>query len=396
MKTSILFTGSNGFPFGSADIQRQIQLANVLCDKGYQVIVINRRGAHSKMIAQREKISTIGNYNNIIYIYCSLLPYKSRFFLKRNIFKLFGVLSEFFVILYNRIFRNAKFLFNNSIKLNELKFYYYLAKILKMELVYDYVELVSSLGNREKDKLELSKNSFDNQFFKYADKFIVISSYLDNYMQKLGSDLPRIKIPPIINFSYIDGIKPKVNTTPYFLFCGSAAYKDIIFFIIDSFLKSKSIQNGCNLRLVVQGAVDEIKAINKYIKDCNIQDNVLILSNLPYEVLISYYKSARALLIPLNSNLQDQARFPFKICEYVASKRPIVTTNVNLINEYFEDNKTAIIAENYDLNYYAKKLNTLCINPAMSDEIGENAYVMGLKIFNYKSYSTPMNNLLKN
>lgn len=391
----VLFTGSNGFPYGSAVIQRQMQLANSLLESGYKVNVINRRGVHSKLVTNREKILTNGEYFNIRYIHCSIIPYKSKFFIKRNIFKVLGLINEFFIIGYYRLFKNSKFLFNNSISINQLKYYYFLTKVFKMELVYDYVEMVYSLRKRDMKTMELAKNSFDNQFFNYVDKVITISDFLDIHVRKVAPIITRIKIPPIIDFTFFDEVKPKIDAGSFFLFCGSAAYMDIIVFIIKSYHKSKSIQNDYSLKLIINGTVNEINFVRKHIKKSKLQNEVEVLSNLAYSDLISFYKAARALLIPMKDNLQDQARFPFKICEYVASNRPIVTSNVPLINEFFENNKTALIANVDDSDEFANKLNRIIEIPLWANEIGQNAYDMGKHTFNFKTYSKEIDKLLQ-
>ena len=49
------------------------------------------------------------------------------------------------------------------------------------------------------------------------------------------------------------------------------------------------------------------------------------------------YKNATAHLIPLSNSIQDTARFPNKISEYLASAKPIITTDVGEIKHYFKD-----------------------------------------------------------
>ncbi len=392
----VLFSGSNGFPFGSAVIQRQIQLANALVEAGYDVTVINNRGTHSKSITQRENISTIGKHGEVNYVYTSILPYKSDNFIVRNFFKLLGIVGEFFTIIYYVFFKKVKCIFNGSVDLSKLKYYFYISKTLRIKLIYDYVEMVSSINNRDIKNLELTENNFDNQFYKYIHKLIVISSFLDNYVQKVASDTLRIKIPPIIDFSYFDKIQPQNGTTPFFLFCGSAAYLDVIKFIIESYHKSNAIQEGYRLKLILNGKNDEMSLIHNYIKDKELQNGVEIVSNLSYSDLVSFYKSANALLIPIKNNLQDQARFPFKICEYVASKRPIITSDSGVIKEFFTDNVDAFIAETDNLDAFISKLNLVIKEPDLAEKVGTKGYMLGTDVFNYKTYAEDLTMLIQN
>lgn len=394
-RKGIIFTGSKGFPFGSAVIQRQIQLANSLKHAGYNVIVVNQRGAHTKEVAKREHIKVKGNYKGIQYLYSSFKTYKPSNFIIRNFFKTLGKIIEPIQITYLRLFKGYKFLFNNSIGLRELKYYSKLSNLLGMELVYDYVEMVDSLGKREVDQKDIESN-FDDKFFYSVDKLLVISSFLENYLNNSKANkIPRVKIPPIIDFSLIDSIKPVKSKHQFFLYCGSIVYKDVIEFIISSYEKSKSSKNGVTLKLIINGSSDEISSLKNDIASKGLTDSVEILNSLSYEELLSNYKSALSLLIPLKNNLQDQARFPFKICEYVASKRPIITSDVPLINELFEDRNTAFIAKIDDKESFALKMDEVLSNQSLADSVGLNSYGLGKEYFNYKSYSSKLNELLE-
>ncbi len=391
----ILFTGSNGFPFGSAVVQRQIQLANILLDLDYKVTVINNRGIHSQSIVKRENISSIGGHHGIEYVYTSILPYRSNKFAIRNFFKLFGKFGEFFSIFYYVFFKKAKYMFNNSVDLNQLKYYSFICRTFKIELIYDYVEMVSSINNRNLNNYKLKKKDFDNVFYNYVDKLIIISNFLENHINKVSPNTSKINIPPIIDFAYYDGIKPKENVDSFSLFCGSANYMDLVKFIIDAYNKSNHREYNYSLKLVINGDENQLRVIDDYIIDKELQDDIEVLSNLAYEDLVQLYKSAKALLIPIKDTLQDHARFPFKICEYTASKNPIITSDSGALKEFFTDNKNAFIAKTDDLDDFTAKLNLVSKDESYARKVGNNGYELGKSTFNYKSYKDELSRLLK-
>ena len=367
-------------------IQRQVQISKLALDCGLGVVVINRWGVYSKEIAKREKISVIDNFQGIDYMYSSLIPYRSTNFIVRNLAKLLGYIFEFFLIIYYVIFKNAKYIFCNTIDLRDLNYYSHLSKVLRVELIYDYVEFIDSIGVRNKENQVIVKPSFDDQIPNYTDKLIVISDYLRNKIIDSSSNLPMIKIPRIIDFSYFDDVIPMKNENPYFLFCGSAAYLDIIEFIIKSFIGSDAVTKNYNLILVLSGSVNQILKVNEVISREKGLHKVKVLTQLSYIDLVSYYKSAYSLLIPITENLQDKARFPFKICEYSASKRPIITSNSGPILEYFEDNVTAFIAETENRSDFTNKINLAVNDVDLANLVGKNAYKLGLENFSYKAY----------
>lgn len=386
-KKRILFLGLDGFPFGSAFTQRQVQLGKAFLETGFKVTVINKSSQHSKRISKRENILAHGFYQNIEYFYCSLLPYRSSNFIIRNIFKLIGGFIQPFIILYYRIFRNAKYIFNNSIYLKNIKYCYFLSKLFRMKLIFDYVEFMASVRNRHKKYLVDIESRAENDLFKYTDKLIVISNFLEKYVKETAPNIPMIRIPPVIDFSFIDSIPLKITSDRYFLLCASGGYQDIIKFTIEAFAGSYGPEKNYKLKLVINGNPKELEAIHLYIEEIKFQNYIEILSELPYSDLISFYKSARALLIPISNNLQDLARFPFKICEYIASKRPIITSDLGAVKEFFEDNVNAFIAKTDNVNDFSKKLNLVMEYPDLANEIGSNGYELGKNVFNYETYS---------
>jgi len=385
-----------GFPFGTATIQRQIQIAKSLIQADFRVIVINKRSAHSKSISKREKILFHGLHEGVEYIYSSLITYKPTNFFLRNAFKFIGIINEFFIILYYRLFKNAKYLLYRANELGSSKYYYFISKMFKLKIVYDYVEFYDSLGNRNKKNLKDLDKSFDYEFHKYTDKVIVISDFLENHVKNIAPAKPIIKIPPTIDFSYFDSITNKIKGNPFFLFCGSANYEDIIMYIIKAFIKSNAIPNNYELKLIINGSPNQLDQLDQYIKKIKLEKNIEIMSGLSYFDLVSYYKSAKALLIPIGSSIQDQARFPFKICEYTASKRPIITSNSGAVMEFFEHNVNAYIAKTDIIEDFAANLNSVIEKPKYADEIGLNGYKLGKKIFNFQTYSKNLNLFITN
>ncbi|MET2984897.1 glycosyltransferase family 4 protein [Aureibaculum conchae] len=392
-KTRILYLGSGGFPFGSAAVQRQIQLAKSLIHAGYEVTVVNNRSTHDKKIARRESLKILGRYQGIQYFYSSLFTYRPKNIFVRKAARLTGNVIEVLTLLYFKVFKRTNHILLRAHKLKTLKYYYFITRVLKLELIYDYVEFYDSISNRDIVTYKNTKNSFDFNLTKYLDKVIVISVFLDNHIMKLNADVPVIKIPPIIDFDYFKKIEFKRTRKPFFLFCGSAAYMDIIEFIINSYSKSIAINNGYGLKLVINGNSEQLGKLNDFIEKNG--KKIELLTKLPYLDLIGLYKSATALLIPISNNLQDAARFPFKICEYVASSNPIITSDAGAITEYFEDNVNAFIAVSDNVDDFTNKLNIVIGQPELAVKVGNTGYEFGKTVFNYKSYSEDLRKLIE-
>ena len=174
----------------------------------------------------------------------------------------------------------------------------------------------------------------------------------------------------------------------YFLFCGAAGYFEVIIFIIRSFelLENSDYQ----LKLIISGNKEHLEIVENAIMLSEKSDLIQIMSNLEYSQLQKYYMNATALLIPLRNTLQDKARFPHKIGEYLATKNPLITTKIGEIPLYLKHLDNAFVCENYDENEFSDMMAFVINNPELSNEIGQKGYKTGFKYFNYCNYGKPL------
>ena len=126
-------------------------------------------------------------------------------------------------------------------------------------------------------------------------------------------------------------------------------------FVIDAYnlLNDKA----CKLVIISSGRKKSLNVITDYIKEKALVDKVVLLSDLPYKDLVTYYLESICNIIPLRENNRDRARFPHKIGEYTASSRPMLTNEIGDIPYYFVDEVSALITKNFDEAQYAEKMN---------------------------------------
>ena len=110
--------------------------------------------------------------------------------------------------------------------------------------------------------------------------------------------------------------------------------------------------------------------------------------------LYNYYKNAAALFIPLRPTIQDKARFPHKIGEYLASGNPVISTNYGEVKHYFIDRETMLIADVYNIDLFSDKMQFIIDNPGEAQKIGNNGKSLALSSFDYKVYGEKIINFL--
>lgn len=188
---------------------------------------------------------------------------------------------------------------------------------------------------------------------------------------------------------------PLMEKSDSFVYCVYAFYYRVITMIIDSYkVYVSQVANPYGLTLVLSGPEMQIEKVRNYICDRSLQSHVSIKTKLPYAELLRTYQSAKALLIPLNSDHeQDHARFSQKIAEYLSSGTPVISNNVGEIPYYFQD-KENIVLTDYSVDGFARAFRWVQDNEAEAVEIGKRGFAKGEKKFNHVLFGKKLNTFL--
>lgn len=378
----ILFCGQSQYPNNSnATINRYVSIAKAMSYDN-EIIFVNRIPLY--------EVNSFSDKTDFEVINVCNQKFRPKNFLKRNFFKLLSPIFEFRAIRSLNKIKKVDWVNVYTQYFGLCLFYYFLSKIFKFKTILHYVEIRSEFKNRNLF-LKLNDFLYDNYSMFLFDCYVPISHFLDEYLKGKNINSKTLIIPPICDFDHFNKLNCSNNFNDhYFLYCGSSAYDDVIKFIIEAFEKLKA-DDSIILYLVLSGEISiQIKELIKR----NI-GRVKLFSKLDYNELICLYKNALALLIPLRNSKQDEARFPQKICEYVASNRIIISTNFGEVKYYFHDMNNALIADDYDVVLYAEKMEWVLLNISKIKKLEENAYKSGRKYFDVISYYEPIKEFLK-
>ncbi len=381
----IAFVGSTGFPIGLAEVNKQILISKALVNVGSEVTVICNKGGYLKDFAPPKT----GIFEGINYKYTSFVSYnpKNKFISKFN--KIIGSLNEIKYLLKYK----ADIILINSRFFGSILRYFIIAKITQGKSFLIINEDPDEINNANTISSQLNNRLFYQFAWEMVNGALPISEYLIERVKTANPNLPILKIPTLVDLEMFNSIS-RSNSEKYFLFCGAAAYFDVIKFILNSYNLINDMEY--KLFLVVNGNKAEKNRIESEIRGSKKQDKIVLFNYLEYSKLITLYKNAAALLIPLRPIKRDTARFPHKIGEYTASGNPIISSNFGEMKHYFTHLKNAIIAEKYDIKEYKRWMEFVIKNPQLATKIGESGKQLCENEFDYKLFGKKIIDFFQN
>lgn len=380
---------SEGFPYKiSASNNKNLLIAKSLMPYNFEPFVFSKQ-YYSQLNDPEASIS--GQYEGVNFKYLN----KSTTNSVSSI--IFAFLKEgYFLYKKSRGFKKKVFIVKYT---NFLIFIYYflLSKLLGLKLILSIAEWHIEVGINKKGLNKWNAFIFDKYAPRLASGIIPISKFIFNEMLKSNKEKDIFLLPILTDFQYINSVNSSLEKNSYFLFCGAIGYLELIEFVLESyslFLK-KDVPISIKLKLVLHGPKKDInQLINQIFRNDLLKNKVSIEVDLDYADLIKRYKSAIALLIPLRNTIQDKARFPHKVAEYLASGRPIITNNWGEVGYYLSDKVNALIAENYNFEEYAELMKYAFKNKEMSDRIGQNGKDLCMNNFDYSKYGKDLASFL--
>ncbi len=375
----VVFLGcTHNYSFGfSADITKISYMAKGLAEAGADCVIHNG-------IVGSDKVT---NDQTVLVDDFPVTTYKKR---GNQLFSFIRNIRKTYKYVKNEKEKNGR---NIAITIMPLYHIYITYWIICKILGYKYVVISHEWGTtlNEKSKLKICLQSlFAKTFGYFANGILPISEYIIEKIEHFKK--PYFKVPILAEFN--DGHNKDVQKNNTMVYCAAVYYKRIILMLIDSY-KIYAKNNGeLNLTLILNGPNYLIEEIQKYIDSYHLEERIIIKTKLPYKDLIKEYQEARALIIPLNPDYeQDKARFSQKIAEYLSSKSPILTNKVGEINYYFKENE--IITCGYNDISFADAFKWIENHKEECSIIGENGYKRGEIDFNYKTVGEGMYNFLQ-
>ena len=278
--------------------------------------------------------------------------------------------------------------------------------IIKWLTATKLIIILPEYYEKPKSKYSVQKLNWLNFYYgieylvKKADKFIVLSTYMSNFLIKKNVKnlniflLPNIIDPDIFNLKDVRPYKENKITIGY---SGTPTSKDGIDDLLDSFaLLCKKIEN---VHLLVIGDSPNGNSLIPKLKlktdKLNITDKVSFTGMVPFQEVPRLLNSCQILALTRPRGVFAEAGFPTKLGEYFACNKPVIVTNVGDIKNYFENGVHAIIVEPKNLESIVNGFCFLLENRQIWDSLSQNGYCWVNQKLNYKLVYSKLNNFIK-
>ena len=219
----------------------------------------------------------------------------------------------------------------------------------------------------------IQKTLYDFFFFKFFDGFLVISSFLQNYVTALvPPSRPTLITPIMVDVSAFMIDSTLVDNQNRITYCGLLNdVKDGVGTLLDVFARIS--QDEKDFKLVLVGGYyngDRVAEYRKRAEDLGLVDKVVLTGSVNREEIPSYLARATLLVLARPNTHQTQAGFPTKLGEYLASGRPVVTTLTGEIGNYLDNGISAFLVEPDDENALEATIRFVLKNPDIAEQVG--------------------------
>jgi len=386
-KNTLFILNVPDFPLGYAFSHQIFSISKSAVTGGANVIILNNSIPKE---AFSNKIQSLnGEIEGIKF------EYLSGFFQKINTFerafsKIKGFIREFSTLMSYRGRGGKRNLMISYVPVFLFLYYRILCWLFGYSLTISIMEYHIAFSTKNFLK-RVSYYFFDRIAIKLADKILVISPNLEQFIEANAPSKKVMLIPALIN--EIKPISKDRSIQNKFIFCGSAEYYDIIKFIVKAWEQARK-SDSCSLSLIINGNATSLQELKAWLSKQNFASDIFLQSDLTDEELLNSYDRATALLIPLMKNKKDFYRFPHKISQYLASGRPVITSDFGIVPYYLKHGLNALIAKLDDIDDFSNQMKFVLKNPIRAQEIGLTGKKTASELFLATQYSDSLNKFL--
>lgn len=374
----IHFISTTPFPYGGATATRTLSYAKGFIENGIDCEII----IPIPICSINDKLNTThkGVYKGVPFHYSTSVTHRSSSFIKRRVNDILAYAKTLFYI--SRIPKGDIILFYN----NENALYKLALPLCHMKSLPTALELneLPHVAGEQTAKRVKKRNVMLKKLLPKFDGVIVISDTL-NELARQYSKAQTIKVP-IITPPEMEHKEAGNCQDRYIFHSGSLTEtKDGVCGMIEAFgIALPHI--GKDVKYILTGNIEKSpdkEILRSIISKYSLEENVIFTGYISNEELRRYQANCTMVIINKYDTLQNKYCFATKLSEYLAMKKPVVTTKIGEAMNYLHNEYNSYIVEPGNPQLIAEKIIEIFNNPAEAKKIGEKGYELTEKEFNY-------------
>lgn len=315
-----------------------------------------------------------------------------------NLFKLLEFFCQLFFVpfflIYRKIFCNDNcIIFYGIDRAPLLIIFLFISKLFRIKCVRIITEIYPNsvtlkncwrLPNIIFEKIQLKLVD------KYFDGILVLSNFLYDLSIKNGVNSSKLLFIPhfieLLNSNFLNDNSKQKFTIGY---CGSISLDNGIDDLLESFYYISNLYPN-EFNLIIIGS---FPSSLKYLEPNH--PKIKVTGYLPKGKVFSILNKCSVLVNPRKYSVLSESGFPTKLGEYFATGLPVVTTNVGVINYFFENESCLFKVDSDSPVLLGQKIIDVFNNYTSAKKVGFNGYKWAENHLDYNLNARKLLNFLK-
>jgi glycosyltransferase involved in cell wall biosynthesis len=382
------------FPYGGApaNLVRYFSLSLVKENNDVEVIIPTGCYYGNKIDVNKNRY---GEIETIKFRHLGFLNHP-RNFIGKFLDNLLGLILPFFFLFYKTLKNDIDIIIVYSPSLLSMGSYLIARWIFRKKLL---VILPEYYEKPKTKKFSLSNyNWYDfyiciRYLVRYADKFIVVSSYLKEYLNtrlKRRKDIlimPNLTDPKRFEIHDIPAFSPNKITIGY---VGTPTRKDGVLDLIKSFSILNRKYQDTHLLIIgdITNGNSIVPDLRKYAREVGVNDDCITFTGLQSHIVIPrLLLSCQVLALTRPNGIFAEAGFPTKLGEYLSCKKPVLITKVGDIPKYLKNEVHVVLAEPENIQSIVDGFEKIITDKKLYEKLCQNGYKWMDENLNYINQS---------
>ena len=227
---------------------------------------------------------------------------------------------------------------------------------------------------------------FRRAVLRLVDGCIVISRYLEAFVQRARPTLHVLRVPILVDVA--QWVEPDIPANPQaqkqIAYIGNLAHDGEIADLIRAFALLARDCPNTGLRIIGDSGAAVRAQIEIQIDQLGLTGRIELVGAIRRADLPRVLASVDVLALLRSDGTFSQAGFPTKLGEYLATGKPVVVTSTGEIPDHLQDGVSAFLAPPNDVPAFAAQLRYVIEHPEHAAQVGARGRQIAMERFDHR------------